>query len=532
MSNCERTMVQPSPGSLVEYQASGSALPPWPAVVCTDNMAPKEVQRTRPQGLRWVSKINLRSHWAHAGELADYDPFTPFTNEEVVGGTPRLGGAYEMANNTLEAGITLEYWQEQVVHQKRTVSGSDSKSDPYSQWNENDEDDGEDEGKDNGDSDEDFDFQLALRASQEDYDRQHSERERESPPLKRPRHTKSRVTVTRPSRISKDYKDASTSRLRTQPRPSPKGASSSSSPAKSLPPRRRDTLRRHDTLRRCDTPRRPIDDSSVPHQPNTTRPDEAATSSNTMNSTPFQHKSFLDRTLGGLRSCQEPTSDIVEGELSNSEGFVQIPVGPTGEVSTLPKGCVWNRQYWQDIRYGVNHFDLNDAGIWELRHPALPSIAPGDFAFAAEYLESDDFGHRDPRGGDSNIKEEAFVQCIAAWGVAEKLRMTDLMDHIVDKLERCIEEPELQVVTIFARQIYEAEDLGLPSQARLKDWLATYIAQNWWIYLGDDHLSGVFLETLMRLPELERDIYVRRLVALNERLDGDEEGDEDGELDG
>jgi len=128
---------------------------------------------------------------------------------------------------------------------------------------------------------------------------------------------------------------------------------------------------------------------------------------------------------------------------------------------------------------------------------------------------------------------EAFAQCVAAWGVAEKLGMHDFMDHIVDKLERHI-EPELLPVLIFATQIYEAGDAAavLLSQERLKDYLATYIAENWWVFLADDHLSGGFIERIQRLPELERDIYARRMAALNERLDVEEDdGSGDGDMD-
>jgi len=173
-------------------------------------------------------------------------------------------------------------------------------------------------------------------------------------------------------------------------------------------------------------------------------------------------------------------------------------------------------------RYGVNRFDLDDDGVWELRHPALPNIDPDDFVFAAEYLESDDFGDQ---------MDEAFAQCIAAWGVAEKLGMHDFMDHIIDKLERHI-EPELLAIFIFATQVYGAGDnTGLLSQERLKDYLATYIAENWWIFLADDHLSGGFIEGIQKLPELERDIYARRMAALNERLDTEEDGSGDGDMD-
>jgi len=57
--NHERIMRQPCPGSLVQYRASGSSLPSWPAVICTDDMAPKEVQRTRPRSHCYVTLILL-----------------------------------------------------------------------------------------------------------------------------------------------------------------------------------------------------------------------------------------------------------------------------------------------------------------------------------------------------------------------------------------------------------------------------------------------------------------------------------------
>jgi hypothetical protein len=42
--------MQFSPGSLVQYRVSGSFLLPWPAVICTDDMAPNGVARIRPHG--------------------------------------------------------------------------------------------------------------------------------------------------------------------------------------------------------------------------------------------------------------------------------------------------------------------------------------------------------------------------------------------------------------------------------------------------------------------------------------------------
>jgi hypothetical protein len=85
---------------------------------------------------------------------------------------------------------------------------------------------------------------------------------------------------------------------------------------------------------------------------------------------------------------------------SESKDFVQVLVGPDAEVSTLQKESVWNRSYFREPKLGINHFNHNGDGMWELQHPALTEIEPEDFVFAAEYLESDGFGHRHPQEGD------------------------------------------------------------------------------------------------------------------------------------
>jgi hypothetical protein len=208
---------------------------------------------------------------------------------------------------------------------------------------------------------------------------------------------------------------------------------------------------------------------------------------------------------------------------SQSKEFVQVLVGPNEEVSMLQKQCVWNRTYFRDPRYGVNRFDHNDDGMWELRHPALAEIQPDDFVFVAEYLESDGFGHRYPRDGDE--MDESFAQCVSAWVTPEKLGMSDMMDHVVEKLEGRI-EPGMYDVLVFACQVYGSQDTALPSQARLKEYLAMYIAENRLIYLDDDNLNSDFIKRLKKLPELERDIIRRRLPLLEERIKGNEVDDD------
>jgi hypothetical protein len=43
-------MMQYTPGSFVHYRQLGSQESHWPAVVCTDDVAPESFLQTRPQG--------------------------------------------------------------------------------------------------------------------------------------------------------------------------------------------------------------------------------------------------------------------------------------------------------------------------------------------------------------------------------------------------------------------------------------------------------------------------------------------------
>jgi hypothetical protein len=162
-----------------------------------------------------------------------------------------------------------------------------------------------------------------------------------------------------------------------------------------------------------------------------------------------------------------------------------------------------------------------------LSHPALVEIEPDDFIFIAEYLESGGFGHRNPEGEDD--VQKAFAEMYSAWVTAEKLGMLDLLDHICDKMER-LAPWDMWDVMVFACHVYKSHGLDFTAQARMKDMLATDIAQNYWIYIEDDHLSTSFIQRLKQLPELERDIYVRRTSALNSQLDPEGDDDEDDDI--
>ncbi|KAL1800476.1 hypothetical protein ACET3X_000818 [Alternaria dauci] len=495
--------VHPSPGSIVLYRASGSFFPLWPAVICTDDMAPKEVVRARPTGyvtLLLTLGDNLDFRWALTTEISNFDPFIPITHEDIVGNTPGLGAAYDMADNALEASLGLDYWRERVMSRISDAGYPESEATSS-----------------DGDAGSESEMRMALRLSQEEfYSKRSKEETAGSAKLPTPSispHIPARDPSNQRIVIPADV--GRSSNLFTSAWAGPPNAFASSS----------QLTRQHG--KSCSPSSSPnwlqgrgpdmvidlTDDSSC----------SRSAGKSPVESAPFR-PSFFDRTLGGLdRGRKEPISDVVEGEIFQSKEFVQVPVGPNSEISTLQKESIWNRPYFRDPMQGINFFGHNDDGIWGLQHPALVDIDPEDFVFVAEYLESDGFGYRNPQ--DGNEMDEAFAQCVSAWFTAEKLGMSDMMDHVVEKLEKRI-EPGMHDVLVFADQIYRSQDTALLSQAQLKDYCAMYIAENWWIYWGDDNLRSGFIERLRISPELEGDILRRRTQALEERVN---DGQEDSE---
>jgi hypothetical protein len=217
-----------------------------------------------------------------------------------------------------------------------------------------------------------------------------------------------------------------------------------------------------------------------------------------------------------------------------SKEFVKVIVGPNGEVRTLQKQAVWERPYFQERRLGsLNYFHLNDEDAWELRHPRLADIEPEDFDFAAEYLESGDFGTKHSEGEEQVGK--AFEQLNSAWVTAEKLGMTDLLEHVCDKMER-LAPWDMWDVMAFAWEVYKEEAPYLPAQQRMMDMLAAYISEHYWSYIEGREISATFIQGLKDLPELELAIHSKRSTTLKEQLHPeeqsyDEEYGEDEHLD-
>lgn len=177
----------------------------------------------------------------------------------------------------------------------------------------------------------------------------------------------------------------------------------------------------------------------------------------------------------------------------------------------LLKHSVWDRRYFRDAVSARNYFEPIGENTWELIHPRLIDILPADFRWAAEFLSDGDFGHRDP--DDEDQVAETFAQCISAWKTAEILSMDDLMEHIVQKIRAAQPWWDLWNVMAFACSIYQSE-VTLQAHNDLKALFSEYIAELYFIYLEDDHLSGTFLTRLKQLPELERDVLVKRIARL------------------
>jgi hypothetical protein len=83
-------------------------------------------------------------------------------------------------------------------------------------------------------------------------------------------------------------------------------------------------------------------------------------------------------------------------------------------------------------------------------------------------------------------------------------------------------------ILTFAIQVYgKPESVDLPAHYRLKEYLATYMANNQSNYIRDDLLRPMFIDSLELLPEMDRDVCEKRLQALDEQLDESDDETED-----
>ncbi|KAH3917940.1 hypothetical protein HBI56_178370 [Parastagonospora nodorum] len=475
-----------SPGTYVMYRDLITGQPPVLAIVFPDDDAPGDIQQKRPHGYVYVSLIltvdePYRFEWAR---------------------TSQLSYARETANFWTGAGVGLDFWREAVRNQSKT---GNMYANPYMDYPPADP---------NSDEEElDLDMKEALQLSREQHYGSDPSSSKPSFPttVHSRRRTSSDVIV-----IDSDDEELYSRPPRKRLHYSPKRARPSricedldmtllSSPE--------DKRARHRQARSA-SPSTEIDGIDVEIPQRDTRPFSGAMS--------------LDQLLRSSRLNQRapaPVSDAIDGDIGDSKEYVQLVVGPTSEVRRLPMNAVWDRPYFQDSRTGINYFRQNEDGIWELHHPQLASITIDDFRFVGEYMEVERFGIRVPDTFEEN--KEAIAQCVAAWEAAEKLGMDDMLDHIANKVKYL--EWDNEDMLIMATFVYRSRDVTLPGHTTIRDWAAKALAQHFWTYIKDANIGSLFRKLLRSLPELERDLFMRRATSLGTGVEmlEDQESDED-----
>jgi hypothetical protein len=202
--------------------------------------------------------------------MSDYDPSVRVGLSEMVGRTPGLEEAYEIADKALDAMRDLNYWQEQVMISIDDTSGLES-----------------DITSSEEDACSDSEMRLVLRRSREDF---YSKRPKE-------RHAGGFRKLWTPSLSPPTSAKSLGSR---------RAVASSSKPSAQREKLRAPSSPRH--LLHNRTPEAPL---QFTNESSSSR----SAGKRPLQSTPIQHLSTFDIALGGLNRSRKEPSDIVEGEM-------------------------------------------------------------------------------------------------------------------------------------------------------------------------------------------------------------------------
>ncbi|KAH8732366.1 hypothetical protein GQ44DRAFT_602102 [Phaeosphaeriaceae sp. PMI808] len=252
---------------------------------------------------------------------------------------------------------------------------------------------------------------------------------------------------------------------------------------------------------------------------------------------PKQHqfspfRSPLDQLVSFGQRSAAPTSDIIECDLSESKEFVHVVVGPEHEIRKFHAEILFKRPYFRDQRTGINFFELNQKGIYELRHPQLNNIHVDDFQFVAEFLTSGGFGIRQAEGDVQT--QEAIFQCVSAWEAAEKLGAHDMLYHIAVKVQTLAWDDDNLLA--LANVVYRSSGPAVHAQEELKDahtelkeWISETLAHRFWAIIDDKTIGKRFRRRLKRFPELERNVFSQRAqrLTMGAEMVEDAESDDD-----
>ncbi|KAH7139404.1 hypothetical protein B0J11DRAFT_477736 [Dendryphion nanum] len=205
----------------------------------------------------------------------------------------------------------------------------------------------------------------------------------------------------------------------------------------------------------------------------------------------------------------EPEGD----EIENNSKFVKFVVGEAENreefyiTYEIVKGC----PYFGDDNLGF--IQKKDNG-WIFERPCLRGIDPEDFRFVTEFLWSGEFGFRAIETDDD--RSQNLAQCVAAWEVAEKLGMEDLMEHVVKKILRSAPWKHEEIL-VAAGHIYNMPGTPLPVYREMKDQVTDFIFRNYTEYIEDYCPS--YIRTMHKYPELMADVYQKLAYQARTRVE-------------
>ncbi|KAL6706588.1 hypothetical protein ACN47E_005344 [Coniothyrium glycines] len=476
--------LQPTPGSFVGYHATGTKLPAWPAVVCTDDVATEDTLRLRPYGyttLVLLMGVCLRFRWAKTSELLDYNPELFSEGEDEVPLDADLGIAYACAESARLANLGLDHWRREV-RKKPAIIDLDDEDSLQEFGHESDP--------------------VMRRAQQESYELHYGKRlAKKAAPLTRSSSPPRQLHKRNLAKFE-DFQEESFSNSRV--------INSSRFTIRQKPPRSLPLQWREDVIDLAGSSDDELYETSPPLRQSKFLPFTQMTKETSIN--PWE----VGRSSRTAQHSSSSADDIVEGELNESKQCVIVRVGPDAVERLFLKKSIWNRPYFQEPTHSIMYFHLNENDLYELRHPELAEIDPDDFEFAAEFIESGSFGIKNAETPQDD--REAFAEIASAWDVAHKLRMTDLQDHCVEKIEG-LASLDMWDCMGFACCIYDSSGVDNDAQTRLKALLSTQIAENFFFYLKDKDLAKVFIEMFQQRPELRRHVYEKLLAMLDREED-------------
>ncbi|KAF1978340.1 hypothetical protein BU23DRAFT_498278 [Bimuria novae-zelandiae CBS 107.79] len=415
-----------APGTYVLLRRMG--VPPWPALVCPDDMAPPKVTGKIPMTFNTLLLLITKKPefvYATTSDMIEYDPFGA-----VQEGNPELQHAYNAVLEEMDSpASTLEYWT--AVTEQQHKSGPDSGYLPSPSTSS--EPDPKEE------SDDEY-LQEAIRLSLAEV------------------------------------------RVNTHKRPSDT----------SFPPKQ--MKRARVVSASCSTP----------------RPGDIRTHFTPM---PRYDAEGLEIT-GSTSTRRKPENrDYVDGDLAKSTEMVKIHVGEGEQEQEflVPKAEIEKRPSLSHAQIGC--MTTAEDGTPQLDLPCFRQFDPEDFRYVAEFLSTGTFGHTSV---DESNRDDVFVECAAAWPIADRLVLEDFLDLIVVKV-RQTRPWHFEESWALAKIVYQEEGSALDAYVAMKEMLAESIAENF--YTMALQLGAEFLGPLQQLPELRRDVHKRLFDNAQSQLD-------------